>query len=393
VRLTPADLALVPLGQNTMARRDASTVAEARTSRPGPAGSSARSVRSRFGRGRDGIDLRHRRHQEVDVQRLRVGILSSAKIGMKHVIPALQNSQRCEVVAIASRDADRARRTADALGVPRAHGSYEELLDDPEVDAVYNPLPNHLHAPWTLAAADAGKHVLCEKPLARDVAEAQHMIEGCRAAGVVLMEAFMYRLHPQWVRVRELVASGRLGEVHTVQSMFAYDNRNPDDIRNTPAYGGGGLLDIGCYCIDVSRMIFGKEPIRSHGVVRVDPAFGTDVQASGLLEFPGGRQATFTCATQSAPDQRVHIIGSKAHLTVELPFNVPPDRPMRLLITPGWPAQAPEAIQVPAANQYGLQGDAFARAVIDGEVLATPPENGLGNLAVIEALRESARTT
>jgi len=324
------------------------------------------------------------------VQRLRMGILSTATIGIEHVIPGLQGSERCEVVAIASRDESRARATAEQLGIPRAHGSYEALLADADVDAVYIPLPNHLHARWALAAAEAGKHVLCEKPLAMDVGEAQEMINGCREAGVVLMEAFMYRLHPQWLRVRELVAAGELGEVHTIQTMFAYDNRDPEDIRNTAEYGGGGLMDIGCYCIDVARMVFDDEPIRTEGLVRIDPEFGTDTHASGLLEFPGDRHATFTCSTQSAPDQRVHIAGTKGHVTVELPFNLPPDRPGRLLTTPGWPDQDPTVIEVPAADQYGLEGDAFARCILDGEQLTTPPENGLANLAVIADLRASA---
>ena len=321
------------------------------------------------------------------MQRLRMGILSTAKIGIEHVIPALQRSERCEVVAIASRDGDLARRVADELGIERSHGSYEALLADPAVDAVYNPLPNHLHAPWTLAAAAAGKHVLCEKPLALGPDEAQSMIDGCRDAGVVLQEAFMYRLHPQWQRVREMVASGLLGEVHTVQSMFAYDNRDPDNIRNIPAYGGGGLMDIGCYCIDLSRMLFGGEPIRTQGMVRIDPDFGTDVLASGLLEFSEERHAGFTCGTQSAGDQRVHVIGTSGHVTVELPFNVPPDRPTRLLFTTGWPGQAPEVIEIAPADHYGLQGDAFARTILDGAPISTPPENGVANLRVIEALR------
>ena len=324
------------------------------------------------------------------MQRLRVGVLSTAKIGIVHVIPALQRSQRCTVVAIASRNGDTARRVADDLGIERAHGSYDALLADAEVDAVYNPLPNHLHAPWTLAAAEAGKHVRCEKPLAMGSREAQVMVDACRDAGVVLQEAFMYRLHPQWVRVRELVASGVLGEVHTIQTMFAYDNRDPDNIRNIAAYGGGALMDIGCYCIDLARMLFGADPIRSLGLVRIDPDFGTDVLTSGLLEFPGGRHASFTCSTQSAGDQRVHVIGTRGHVTVELPFNVPPDRPTRLSFTTGWPAQAPEVIEIDPADQYALQGDAFARTILDGVPLSTPPENGVANLRVIEELREDA---
>ncbi len=324
------------------------------------------------------------------MERLRMGVLSTAKIAIKHVIPALRRSDRWDLVAIASRDEERARGVASDLGIARAHGSYEALLADAEVDAVYLPLPNHLHAPWTLAAAEAGKHVLCEKPLAMDAAEAEGMIAACRAAGVVLMEAFMYRFHPQWVRVRELVASGELGEVHTIQSIFAYDNHDPANIRNIAAYGGGGLMDIGCYCIDASRMLFGAEPDRTAGIVHLDPAFGTDIRASGLLGFSDGRAATFTCATQSAPDQRVHVIGTAAHVTVERPFNVPPDQPTRLLITPGWPQHPPQTIEIAPADHYTLQLDAFARAIVEGEPLLTPPENGVANLRVIADLRSDA---
>jgi predicted dehydrogenase len=225
------------------------------------------------------------------VETLRFGVLSTARIGVTRVIPALQRSQRCEVVAIASRDEDRANTAAQQLGIATSHSSYEALLADPDVDAVYNPLPNHLHAPWTLAAAEAGKHVLCEKPLAMDAAEAQHMVEGCREAGVVLVEAFMYRMHPQWVRVRELIADGTLGELRAVHSVFSYHNTDPDDIRNIADYGGGGLMDIGCYCIDVSRMLLGGEPVAARGEVQIDATFGTDVLATGLLRFDDDREA------------------------------------------------------------------------------------------------------
>ena len=263
------------------------------------------------------------------MMKLRWGVLSTAAIGLKKVIPAMQASRHCDVRAIASRDAGTAEDAAGRLGIPRAFGSYEALLADPDIDAVYIPLPNHLHAEWTLRAAAAGKHVLCEKPLAMSEAQAREMVEGCARAGVKLMEAFMYRLHPQWVRVREMVAQGRLGDLLAVETFFSYRNLDPKNIRNVPAYGGGALMDIGCYAVNVSRMLFGAEPVRVEGAVHRDPRFGTDVLTSATLDF-GGRHATFTCSTQLEPDQRVHLVGTQGRLVVEIPFNIPPDRPTRL---------------------------------------------------------------
>lgn len=324
--------------------------------------------------------------------KIRWGVLSTAAIGLNNVIPGMQGAELCDVVAIASRDRAKAESVARRLGIARAHGSYEELLADPGVDAVYNPLPNHLHAEWTLKAVDAGKHVLCEKPLATSAAEAQEMVDGSRRAGVKLMEGFMYRLHPQWARVREILASGRLGEVWSVQSAFSYRNVDPADIRNIAEFGGGGLLDIGCYTINASRMLLGGEPTRVEGSIRRDPAFGTDVLASGLLEF-GDRQATFTCSTQLESDQRVHVTGTEGRLLVEIPFNIPPDRPTRVLVTAGGdPPVAPdtEVIEIPPADQYGIQGDLFSRAVLDDTDVPTPPEDGVANLRVIEQVLASA---
>ena len=322
--------------------------------------------------------------------KLRWGVLSTADIGLQKTLPGLQRSERGEVAAIGSRDQGRAQKAADELGIPRAYGSYEELLADPDIDAVYNPLPNHLHARWTLEAARAGKHVLCEKPLAMDVEEAQGMIDGCREAGILLGEGFMYRLHPQWVRVREILAAGTLGDIHAVQVMFTYNNNDPDDIRNQPEMGGGGLMDIGCYCIDVARMVMGGvEPTGGSGLVRVDPDFGTDVLATAILSFEGDRHASFTCATRSSSDQRVHILGSEAHLTVEVPFNAPPDQQLRLLLSDGWPGNEPTVELIPAADQYALEGDAFAAAVLDGADLGwLAPESGLEDLRILTALRD-----
>ena len=323
---------------------------------------------------------------------IRWGVLSTAAIGVNKVIPAMQRAQDCEVVAIASRDPERAAETARRLDVPRSYGSYEALLADPDIDAVYVPLPNHMHAEWTLRAAAAGKHVLCEKPLAMSEAQAREMVEGCRRAGVKLMEAFMYRLHPQWVRVREIVAQGRLGDVLAVQSFFSYRNLDAENIRNVPAYGGGALMDIGCYAINVSRMLFGSEPLGVQGAVHRDPRFGTDVLSSATLDF-GGRHATFTCSTQLEPDQRVHVVGTEGRLSVEIPFNIPPDRPTRLLLTAGGdPPVAPhtDVIEIPAANQYGIQGTLFSRAALQDTEVPLAPEDSIANMHVIDALASGA---
>ena len=322
---------------------------------------------------------------------LRWGVLSTAKIGIDKVIPATAAAERCEVVAIASRDLERARAAASELGIARAFGSYEDLLADPDVDAVYNPLPNHLHAEWTIAAARAGKHVLCEKPLATTSADAERMIQACEAEGVLLMEAFMYRLHPTWEAVTSLVASGRIGELKTVQSWFSYFNDDPGDIRNLVETGGGALYDIGCYCVNLSRMLFGAEPERVGGSVLRDPVMGIDVLTSGILDF-GDVVATFTCSTRAEPDQRVHIYGTEGRISLEIPFNIPPDRPTRVSLTAGGdPPVRPETevFTFDPANEYTIQAERFAAAVLDGGRVPIPPSDAVGNLRVIEELFRS----
>ena len=318
---------------------------------------------------------------------VRWGVLSTANINRK-VIPATQGADRCEVVAIASRDPARAESAASEYGIGRAYGSYDALLADPDIDAVYNPLPNDLHAPWTIAAAESGKHVLCEKPLAMDSAEAERMIAACEEAGVVLMEAFMYRLHPTWEAVRELVASGRIGEPRAVQSWFSYFNDDPADIRNIPASGGGALYDIGCYCVNLSRMLFGAEPVRILGSVTRDPVMGIDTLTSGILEFPNG-VASFTCSTRAEPDQRVHVYGTSGRISVEIPFNVPADRPTRVFfIEGGDPPVAPkvETLTFEPADEYRIQAERFAASVLDGMPAPIPPSDAVANLRVIEEL-------
>jgi predicted dehydrogenase len=324
---------------------------------------------------------------------LRWGVLSTAKIAVEKVIPALQSAAHCALVAIASRDAATAAQAASRLGIPRAHGSYEALLDDPGVDVVYIPLPNHLHAEWAMRAAAAGKHVLCEKPIAMSAVQAQEMVDACQRAGVRLMEAFMYRLHPLWVRALEIVASGRIGELLAVQTFFAYRNVNPANIRNVAAFGGGALRDIGCYAIHSARLLMAEEPTRVEAVIRRDPNFGTDVLTSAVLGF-GERQATFTVSTQLEPDQRVHVAGTAGRLLIEIPFNIPPDRPTRLFVTAGGtPPVSPdtEVIEIPAADQYRVQAEAFSRAVLEDREVPIPPADAVANMRVIDRVLAAGR--
>jgi len=320
--------------------------------------------------------------------KVRWGVLSTANIGTGKVIPAMQLGKHCSITAIASRDLDRARAAADRLGIPKAYGSYEELLADPEIDAIYNPLPNHLHVPWSIRALEAGKHVLCEKPIALTAAEAQKLLDAARERPrLKVMEAFMYRHHPQWQRARQLVADGRIGELRTIQSFFSYYNADPANVRNVAEFGGGGLMDIGCYTISLSRFIFGSEPQRVCGIIEYDPQFKTDRLASGVLDFGRGT-STFTCATQLTPYQRVNIFGTEGRVEIEIPFNAPADRPCRM-----WHQFGGEIheIVLDACDQYTIQGDLFSQAVLDDTPVPTPLEDAVANMRVIEALSQSAR--
>jgi predicted dehydrogenase len=320
---------------------------------------------------------------------LRWGVLSTADIGLRKWIPGVMSSAaRCEVVAIGSREKARAEEAAAELGIERAHGSYEDLLADPDVDAVYIPLPNHMHMEWTMAAARAGKHVLCEKPLAMTAADAEQMVSVCEAEGVVLMEAFMYRLHPSWEAVREVASSGRIGELRAVQSWFSYFNDDPTNIRNIPEAGGGALFDVGCYSVNLSRMLFGAEPVRIQGSVTRDPKMGIDVTTSGILSFADG-EATFTCSIRSEPDQRVHVYGTRGRVSVQIPFNIPPNLPTKVYVTAGGdPPVAPhvEELTFDPADAYAIEAERFAAAIWDGTPVPTPPSDAVANLRVIEEL-------
>jgi predicted dehydrogenase len=321
-------------------------------------------------------------------RRVRWGILSTAAIARTKVVPGIQRAEHCEVVAIASREATRAERVAAELGIPTTYGSYEALLADPDVDAVYIPLPNHLHAAWTIAAAEAGKHVLCEKPLALTARDAERMIEAAERAGVLLMEAFMYRLHPSWVAMREMVGGGRIGSLAAVHSWFSYFNDDPADIRNIAEAGGGALYDIGCYCVNLSRMLFGAEPIRVEAAIRRDPRDGTDVLTTGFLEFESG-VASFTCSTRTEDDQQVHVYGTGGRISIGIPFNIPPDRPTEItLIAGGDPPVAPnrEVVTFAAADPYTVEAESFATAILDGRPAPVDPRDAVANLRVIERL-------
>jgi predicted dehydrogenase len=322
--------------------------------------------------------------------RLQLGVLSTADIARTKVIPGMRTAPHVEVAAIASRDRARAVEVAAELRIPRAYGSYEELLGDPEIDAVYIPLPNHLHAEWTIAAARAGKHVLCEKPLAMTAADAQRMVDAAEAAGVRLMEAFMYRLHPSWVAARELVAAGRIGELTAVQSWFSYFNDDATNIRNIRAAGGGALYDIGCYSVNLSRMLFDAEPVRVHASVTRDPATGVDILTSAMLEFERG-VATFTCSTRAEDDQRVHIYGTRGRISIAIPFNIPPDRPTEIILAAGGdPPVAPdvEVLTFETADPYGVEAEQFAVAILDDLPTPVEPADAVANLRVIERIFE-----
>jgi predicted dehydrogenase len=320
-------------------------------------------------------------------------VLSTANIGIRKVLPAMQLGQYTTVTAIASRDLDKAKKAAAALGIEKAYGSYEELLTDPDVDAIYNPLPNQFHVPWTIKAAEAGKHVLCEKPLSLTVAEAETLLPVRARTGVKIGEAFMIRSYTQWLRVRELLDAGSVGQLRSVSAFFSYFNNDPSNIRNHVESGGGALYDIGCYCIQAARYGFGALPRRVMGLIENDPQFGTDRLTSAMLDFADG-QAIFTCSTQLIPYQRVHFLGTKGRIELEIPFNAPMDQPTRLFLdsTGDIFGKRIKTEEFPIADQYTMQGDAFSKAVLEGGEVPVPLEDAIDNMRVIEAIFRSAES-
>ena len=321
--------------------------------------------------------------------KLRWGVLGVARIATRKVIPAMRQGRWSEIHAIGSRDAAKAREAATTLGVAKAYGSYEEVIADPDVDAVYIPLPNHLHVEWTTRAAEAGKHVLCEKPIGLTAADAARLVEVRDRTGVLIQEAFMVRTHPQWLGAREIARSGRIGVVRSITGYFSFFMDDPANIRNVKAYGGGGILDIGCYLVNTARMIFADEPRRVCALVE-NGATGVDWMASMILDFDG-RHAVGTCSTQLAHGQRITIAGTLGRIEIEIPFNAPPDRPCRVFVEDAPPGEVPErhTIEFETCDQYTIQGDLFSKAALDGGPAPYPLEDSVRNLRVIDALFRS----
>jgi predicted dehydrogenase len=314
--------------------------------------------------------------------KVRWGILSTANIALTKVIPAMQRSPWCEIVAIASRDLAKAREAAAELKIPTAYGSYGELIEDDSIEAVYNPLPNHLHVPWTLTAVELGKHVLCEKPIALNADEARTLIAIRDYYGVRIQEAFMVRTHPQWLETRKLIQSGRIGTLRSITGFFSYFNPDPANIRNQLEVGGGALMDIGCYPITISRWIYDAEPRRVLGLIERDPEFGTDTLTTAVLDFPNGH-STFTCSTRLAPYQRMIFHGTDGRIEVLIPFNAPNDRPTQIIVND-------ETIEIPVCDQYEIQGTLFSQAIRENKEQPIPLEDAINNMAVIDAVFRSA---
>ncbi len=326
-------------------------------------------------------------------EKIRWGVLGAANIAVKKVIPAMRRGTFSEVAAIASRDSAKAKKHAEDLNVPKSYGSYEELLADANIDAVYNPLPNDLHVEWTIKAARAGKHVLCEKPIALTVSEVEKLIETRDATHVKIQEAFMVRTHPQWLAVRDLIAKNRIGNLRAINGFFSYFNTDANNIRNKPENGGGALFDIGCYCINISRFITNEEPKRVSALIERDAKFGVDILTSAIMDFPSCH-SIFTCSTQLVPHQRMQFFGANGRIEVEIPFNIPADSPTKIYVDDGADLYGAntETIEIPAADQYTIQGDLFSRAILDDSTQAISLEDSLKNTAAIKAVFRAAES-
>lgn len=327
------------------------------------------------------------------MQKVKWGVLGVANIAVKKVIPAMQEGAWSEIAAIASRDLRKAKSAATKLGIPKAYGSYDELLADPEIEAIYNPLPNHLHVPWSVKGAEAGKHVLCEKPISLSVAEARTLLAARNRCGVEIGEAFMVKTHPQWLRTRNLIRAGAIGDLRLIVGEFSYFNRDPENVRNVLEWGGGGLLDIGCYPITTSRWLFAAEPTRVMSLIARDREMKIDRLTSAILDFPSG-QAIFTCSTQLVPYQRMQFFGAKGRIEIKIPFNAPNDRPCEIVIDDGRDVfgSGVTTEMIPTCDQYTIQGDTFSKAIREGGEVPVPLEDAIANMAVIEAVLRSAQT-
>ena len=326
-------------------------------------------------------------------KKVKWGVLGVASIATRKVIPGMQKGALSDITAIASRNLPRAQAAARELSIPKAYGSYDDLLANAEIEAIYNPLPNHLHVLWSIKAAEAGKHVLCEKPIGLNATEVVELMSVRDRTKVKIGEAFMVKTHPQWLRVRELIRSGKIGQLKSIITVFSYFNRDPGNIRHKPEWGGGGLLDIGSYPITLSRWLFGEEPKRVTGALELDPDFGTDRLASGIMEFSSGH-SVFSCGTQTNYFQRMEILGSTGRLAIEIPFNAPNDRPTNITIADGMAMYGGKVAleEIPVCDQYTIQGDAFSQAIREDDEVPVPLEDALANMKVIDAIFRSATT-
>ncbi len=323
------------------------------------------------------------------MEKINWGVLGAANIAVNKVIPSFKNCGYSSLQGIASRDINKAKKIANEMKISKAYGSYEELLADSDIQAIYIPLPNHLHIPWSEKALKAGKHVLCEKPIAMDATEAKKFLEFSKDfPNQKIMEAFMYKHHPQWVKVLEMVRGGKIGEVKTIHSVFTYFLMDPENCRNRIEMGGGGLMDIGCYPINLSRMLFDKEPERVMGVIEKDQNFKTDRHTLALMDFGTGT-ASFSCSTQMSPYQRANIIGSEGRIEIQIPFNQPEDKPARILYFNG---KKEKQISFSAADQYSIQLDLFSKAILNDSPVPVPLEDAVCNMNVIDAIFKSADT-
>ncbi|MEX0882226.1 MAG: Gfo/Idh/MocA family oxidoreductase [Cyclobacteriaceae bacterium] len=320
------------------------------------------------------------------IKKLKWGILSTAKIAREKVIPAMQNNELFEVYGIASRSNERAEAFAKELGIPKTFGSYEEMINDPEIDVIYNPLPNDLHVPYTLECIEAGKHVLCEKPMTLNAEEIEPLIKARNKHNVKVGEAFMVASSRQWVKARELVQKGYLGKIKAVNGFFSYYNVNKDNIRNIPENGGGAIWDIGCYPVFTSRFVLGKEPGRVVAMLEYDPNFRTDKLGSVLLDFHG-IQMTFTVSTQLVPYQRMLFFGEEKILEVRIPFNAPLDKSNEIYIHDGnFLDPRPEKISLPVSNQYTEQAIDFSNAILNNTDVPVSLENARENAKILQAI-------
>jgi predicted dehydrogenase len=329
-------------------------------------------------------------------RRIRWGILSTAKIAEGHVVPAIQASRNGEVTAVASRSLDSAQAFASRTGIPTAYGSYEELIADPGIDAIYNPLPNGLHGPWSIRCAEGGKPVLCEKPLAGSAAEAQQMADAFASRGLLLAEAFMYRFHPQIETTKQMLASGAVGSIHSVQSAFSFSIRSEDNVRLNRDLVGGALLDVGCYCVNVSRYLIGEEPVEARAIAEIGARSGVDERLAGLLRFPGGALAHFDCSVRTHFAQTVEVRGDRGRIFLERAF-VPfrPDPEAGVIIrwwksTPGIEKHEYEEIEVGKPNQYTLMAEDFADALLLNRPPRFPIEDAIAQARALDMLYAAA---